>query len=555
MLLVLIIPLLPAAAATIPFVVRGVQGKLLQNIQSRLEEIADNKPLDTTSNEELRDEISQALYPFGYFNATSTVTRQDNQLFITVKTGPQTILSKISTQISGEGRDNPAINSALKKFPLKTGQAFNSNIYDKAKQSLVTVAETQGYLHASFAKTELLINREANTAAINLIFDTGPQYYFGQVEFDPTYISPELLHRYIPFQIGAPYSTEQLQTFNTALASSGYFNNVIVKPDLGGQQQTIPVHVHMQRAHRINYSLGLGFGTDTGIRGRLGYHVVPVNRFGHKFNLIALGSFKENRLQGQYIIPGKNPLIDQYDLFGSLSSLNYGAGYSNSALITFAQRHNLSNFQRVLSLNSLYERFNYDNTPKYESITLFPKATLTWLNKSDPLFSPNGYNLSVSTLGATKALLSEINFMQASIDAKAAYMVEKTHTRFYVHGIQGLTLINDINQLPLSLSLLLGGADNLKAYTFNSIGPGKILSYGGIEVQQETYPHWYLMGFLDSGDVYNPSPRNWQSDVGLGLMWVSPIGPIKVGVAQGIADSFHHFERKPRLVINMGPDL
>lgn len=72
------------------------------------------------------------------------------------------------------------------------------------------------------------------------------------------------------------------------------------------------------------------------------------------------------------------------------------------------------------------------------------------------------------------------------MDIKAAMRIEPLRLRLYGHAIQGVTAINNINQQPVSLALLLGGMDNLKAFGFNSIGPGRILSYGGFEIQKET---------------------------------------------------------------------
>lgn len=38
-------------------------------------------------------------------------------------------------------------------------------------------------------------------------------------------------------------------------------------------------------------------------------------------------------------------------------------------------------------------------------------------------------------------------------------------------------------------------------------------------------------------------------------MWVSPIGPIKVGLAQAVNHQMERIGHNPRLVISMGPDL
>jgi translocation and assembly module TamA len=145
---------------------------------------------------------------------------------------------------------------------------------------------------------------------------------------------------------------------------------------------------------------------------------------------------------------------------------------------------------------------------------------------------------------------------QIAIDGKAAITFRPIKTRVYLHAIQGLTQVNNVNQIPLSLAQLLGGAGNLKGYNYNSLGPGKIISYGGVEIQKETFKKWYLLGFVDGGDVYKPIVRDFKYDIGIGLMWVSPVGPIKVGIAQAVTHNLNRDQgRSPKIVINMGPDL
>ncbi|MDP1601974.1 MAG: BamA/TamA family outer membrane protein [Legionella sp.] len=555
LILTLCMPFLMGAEMSATIQVKGIKGKLLSNVQSRLDELAENKSLITQSEEALKLQIEKAMYPYGFFKPDIDIIHQGSRWTFIINPGPRLLINKFSLTLTGAGATNHFINKALREIPLKQGDPLNSVKYEQTKQLLMNAAEHQGYLHASFDKAEVLIDKANYTSSITLIFNTGPQYFFGQVRFDPTYISPDVLRRYIPFEYGQPYSGDQLQEFNNYLIGSGYFRAVSVKPqtDTG---DIIPIDVHLEPRARTNYSLGVGFGTDTGIRGRAGMHIVPLNPAGHKFNAVALGSFNENALQAQYIIPGKNPLTDQYEITGSLSTLSYDVGYSRALLLSMSQRHNTTNFQRVLSLNNLHDRYNYSLQPKFEKFSFFPKASFTWLNKSNQLFSPNGYNVTVNGFVANKSVLSELSFSQASIDAKAAFTLEAIRTRLYFHTINGITEINNINEFPLSLALLLGGAENLKGYDYNSIGPGKILTYGGFEIQKETKKNWFLTGFFDTGAIYDPRLKSLKNDVGIGLMWVSPIGPIKIGVAEPVDAQFNRMpHRNPHLVISMGPDL
>ncbi|HAT2126908.1 TPA: BamA/TamA family outer membrane protein [Legionella pneumophila] len=551
---ILCFPLFAQDKKTALFEIYGIKGKVLANVETRLDELGHIKPLSQFTPTELQDQINKAIQPFGYFNAEISINHLNNKIIIKIQPGAQIRIASIKAELTGEGAQNPLLRKTLKELPLHIGDPLFSEQYEKAKQNIINSAENMGYLHGVFKKAEILIDERKKSAQITLIFDTGSQYYFGQAQFDPTYISPQLLHRFVPFHPGQPYATDQVLKLNDYLSNSGYFSSVLVKPQIT-DAQTVPVIVHLQPVPKYSYSFGLGYGTDTGVRGKAALHVIPVNRQGHKFNAVAQGSFRQNALQAQYVIPGKNPVADQYALTGNFSNLNYNAGYSNATLLSLSQLHNVNQFQRALSLNALYESFHYSQQPNTDQFLLYPKANITLSQTKNLLFSPSGYNITFNALGANKAVLSHLNFGQLSLDAKAALTLDSLHLRLYGHTIQGITAINDINELPLSLALLLGGTDNLKAYSFNSIGPGKIITYGGFEIQKEFKKNWYLVGFYDAGDVYNPSVKNIQYDIGGGLMWVSPIGPIKVGLAQSVNNKMERIGHNPRLVISMGPDL
>ncbi|MBA2649984.1 MAG: BamA/TamA family outer membrane protein [Legionella sp.] len=537
------------------FELSGISGKVQANVKKRLQELQQNKALHDTDAMELRHQILKAMQPYGYFHPEITLQTNNKKLNISIKKGPSLHLATVTAQLIGPGSNNPKLVALVNNIPLQSGHILSMRDYNKVKLNWLSTAENLGYLHASFKKAEIFIDEANNSADISLIFDTGPLYYFGQVQFDPTYINPKLLHKFVPFHAGDPYSTKQILEFNNYLSNNGYFNSVLIKPLITDSQE-VPIHVQLQPVTKYSYTLGGGYGTDTGLRGRADLHVIPVNKSGHLFNASAQGSFTQNVLQAQYLVPGFNPMVDQYTLTGNFSNLDYNSGYSNAILVSLAQQHHQDWFQRNLSLNALYEGFTYNNQPNSYQFLLYPKATFTLSQSQNKLFSPTGFTFNVNTLVASKLALSSIDMGQVSLDAKGAYMFDPLRLRLYGHLLQGLTITKDINKVPLSLALLLGGTENLKGYSYNSIGPGKVISYGGFELQKETKKNWYILGFFDAGFVDAPNINKPHLDLGLGLMWVSPIGPIKIGVAQAINNQFQRLnDTKPRLVISMGSDL
>jgi translocation and assembly module TamA len=533
----------------------GVDAAVQSNIEKRLDELQQIKPLLEFQRDELIQQTTRAMQAFGYFHPQiKLIYNNEKNVIISILPGPQIHVISMNIILLGEGQNNLILQETKNKIPLRVGDPLLSEQYNLAKQNLMNKAENLGYLHANFLKAEILVDEQQNSARISLVFDTGPLFYYGQVQFNPTYISPKLLRRYIPFTPGSPYSSDKVLKLNEYLSNSGYFNSVVVKPELS-ESQTVPILVQLKPVSKYSYTLGAGYGTDTGVRGTAAFHITPVNPMGHKFNAVAQGSFRQSALQAQYLIPGNNPVTDQYAITSNFSNLNYNAGYSNSLLLAIGQQHNTDHFQRTLSVNALYEDFHYSLQPNTYQFLLYPKATVTLREASNILFSPSGYNLTLNALGSNKYTFSNLDFGQLSFDGKAALMIEPLRLRLFGHTIQGLTAMDDITQLPLSLAQLLGGTDNLKGYTYNSIGPGKYITYTGIELQKEFKKNWYLVGFYDVGDVFNPTQIHLQYDVGGGLMWVSPIGPIKVGLAQPINRQFQKTKNNPRLAISMGPDL
>lgn len=555
-LIFLLFSLLLIGATNLPVIkISGLQGDALLNIENHLKEIFKYQK-QIESPDALKQHVTEALQPFGYLKPKIIIYENSKKrIRLHIIPGSILIIKSLLIKIEGEGEENPCILRELHKIKLKENTAFNNAEYENTKNNLLTAAEKEGFLKASYSKSEVLIDEDNFSAQITLILNTGKRFYFGPVVFNDTYIAKNLLYRYVPFSPGTPYSTEAINKFSSNLSQSGYFKSVIVKPDTT-QGTEVPVQVTLEQIKKINYTIGGGYGTDTGIRGRAGLHITPLSECGDKFNLIAQGSVKENALLAQYLIPGRNPVVDRYSFSGGVSTYNYNTGYANSLQLSAAEQHSLTFFQRVLSLNLLHERFTYTYEPRTTKTLLYPKGAFSFRYVEKPLFSPSGYNISLTGLGAGKFLLSDINVIQGIFDAKLALRVDPLRLRFYFHTTQALTATKNINDLPLSLAPLLGGPENLKGYGINSIGPGRILNYFGFEIQKETIDNWYVRAFYDAGDVYNPSDRDFKYDIGLGIMWVSPVGPIKIALAQPVNKNLTKVkDRRLVFVLNIGPDL
>jgi translocation and assembly module TamA len=587
-----------AASAAKPalFTVTGLEKKQQTNVEHRLADLYAHPTNHPITKNFLEEQIKKALTPYGFFNPTIHITPPTHKHpgVIHVNPGPKLVITHLTVRMSGSGQYNPEIRHAYLNLPIRKGDGFNSILYEEAKNSLTNAAEHQGYLNATYEQAFVLIDEEKNQATILLHLDTGVRSYFGRIHFGTGEIQPtppvkdappiprlskilavfspkgsdngifskkrivlsnNLLYRYIPFKYGHPYSNDDIMEFNSNLKSSGYFKTVDIKPGTEIDRY-VPLNVYLEPIERFRYSLSGGYGTDTGARGRIGLHITPLNSYGHKLDFVAQGSSNQNAAQMKYTVPGYDPVHDQFNINGGFNNLNYVSGNSQSGRLSLVYQHITPRYQHILSLNGLHEAFRYNNQTPNERTVVYPRASLAWREATDPLFSPSGYNITVNGLAATRAVFSSLSLAELILDAKAALTLDIIRTRFYGHILQSITQVNDVYALPLSLAQLLGGPENMKGFSYNSIGPGKLLSYGGIELQKETIDTWYVIAFIDKGTVYRPDPKLVQYDVGFGLMWRSPVGPIKMAIAQPTNKYLNPLrDAGVRFVVNMGPDI
>ncbi|MFP3701793.1 POTRA domain-containing protein, partial [Burkholderia sp. SIMBA_013] len=67
---------------------------------------------------------------------------------------------------------------------LKEEQRFIHSNYEQVKSRLLSLASQRGYHDARFLKHNVEIDIAENTADIEVVFDSGKRYQYGQVIFE-----------------------------------------------------------------------------------------------------------------------------------------------------------------------------------------------------------------------------------------------------------------------------------------------------------------------------------------------------------------------------------
>src|SRR5690606_33463746 len=103
---------------------------------------------------------------------------------IRITPGEAVRVRELDIGIEGPGADDPAFDGIRNQTALRVGMRLNHGAYEQVKGELTRVAAANGYLAARLVRSEMLVDPAGHTAGIALRLDTGPRYYFGEVQID-----------------------------------------------------------------------------------------------------------------------------------------------------------------------------------------------------------------------------------------------------------------------------------------------------------------------------------------------------------------------------------
>lgn len=564
----------PASTGKVHVNISGVKGEQLSNVQGYLEIYSFNGKA-APSPARLRylhrsavDQIKRALQPFAYYKtqveSDLKQTSSGWQARYTITKGPAIKVKQLDLRVSGAAEQDPEFQKALAETTLKEGQHLDQQAYEKLKKRFQALASERGYFDAKLKQHEVRIHLPSDSATITLHLSSGDRYKLGEVAFneEKPWISPRLLHRFNDILPGQPYDAGDLQRLQGDLSSADYYKQVEINADpKTATGLIIPIEVQLKPRNPRKYILGAGYGTDTGARVKAGITGRRVNHRGHHYTSEILISQIRYGIAGKYIIPAGDPRTDAYGLRASYEdehsdTRNYQAynigGY-------FKYRDNL--WIKTYALDYRVERFELTNESPTSTLLI---PSVNWTRTFPPelekrVHPDKGAWLQLRLRGGHDALLSDTTFLQPLASAKWIRGFDN-RSRIIGRLAIGSTYVDDFSKLPTSLRYFTGGDRTIRGHKYNVIGPsdnenavvgGKNLNEASLEYEYPIKEKWSIAAFVDYGDAFDNKP-DYKTGVGLGLRWISPIGPVRIDLGHGIKQPPGS---RLRLHLTIGPDL
>lgn len=570
---------IPSPYLKVSVILQGLEPNLENRILTGLSiKAAENEPKLTRDRIELlselgQEEVIQRLEALGYYQS-----QVDYQLIANVKTQPQTIqvrynvkrgsptyIGNIHIEIIGEGKDHPALE-AIRQYPtLFRGMQLEHKTYEDYKEELLGKALQLGYLNASFSESAIQINAPRNRADIILKLDTGKRFIFGIVSFVDAHYPDCYLERYVPFRTGDPYTTEQISNLQKALWASDLFRRVRVYPDTNNiENYSVPIEVRLKDKPLNTYTVGVGYGNETGFRGNVGWDHRLTSFPGHRLSTQLRGSKKRNRANILYSIPGLDPTAEQLLLESAATAERFKGKSSKRWDNSITKIIKCGSWERIQGLHYLIEVFREDSKdPKQHTHFLFPTLGYIWRNIQKTTPFSHGVRVLFTTKGAVRSLASSTSFAQAELEPKWAILLGEC-ARLILRGDLGATFVQNHKLLPLSLRFFAGGEDSVRGYQYNDLGPkernasgkeivvgGRYLLVGSVEIERLIYGHLSSAVFVDAGNAMNRFNDPLRVGAGVGVRWATPLGPFKLDIAHPVRKG----KFRPRFYLSFGVDF
>jgi translocation and assembly module TamA len=484
---------------------------------------------------------------------------------IDVSPGPQALVGAVRVRVEGAIAQDPEAQEQRQLiqdlWTLATGEPFSQAAWDSAKQLALKQLLARRYPTARLLSSRAEVNADTALVDLELQLDSGPAFKLGalEVQGEKRY-SAELIGRFARLQPGADYVQSELVEAQQRLTDSGYYDSAYVNMDLTGDPAHATVHVLVKEASMQKAIFGIGASTDSGARlsAEHTYNQVPgidwraVNKVTVSRDSSSFSSDWTSQ-PGDSLWRWASSALVQRDKVGEI---DVNIQRARAGRFTTDAELDQSYYLQFERTDVLYREI--DQHIANEAATANYAFALRKFD-SRPFPSSGwglGGELSAGTvMGSEQEPFSRLllrGLLYQPLGQSEGNLFARQHAGRIVYRAQaGGVFVNNARNVPFNQLFLTGGDNTVRGYKHEEIGvthdgvlsaeSGRYLATGGIEWQRPIVRNglmtdWETALFVDTGAVANRVEEfSFKTGVGVGARWRSPIGPLQIDVAYGVA--------------------
>jgi len=569
----------------------GVDGELRRNVLAllSLERYKDHERLEPGAVQRLYnridDEVRTALRPYGYYDPkiTSSIEPPDKEhhwhVGITIDPGQPVLIDSISVQVQGPGASDTVFTRITDAVPIHSGDRLSHAAYEQLKSSLERAAATYGYLDARMLRSEMQVDRDAHKAAISLQLDTGERYAFGATTIIQASVRDKYVRRFLRYKEGDPYNALQLLRTQFALDDSQYYSTVEVEAgERDRVQHTVPITIRANNS-RIGYSLGGGYGTDTGFRGTASLTVPRLNSYGHRFRIQMQLSQIQQTFDARYDVPFGDPALEKFTLeLNGQQSIQGNNVTTNAIQFGPGVTQILGSWQRIITINGVHTVTDDPIITRQIDNLIVPSLVFASVPEGylgEALFSRGLY---AQLIGSTTTLGARENFLRLDLQAERVVPLSRLW-HLLLRSEFGADSISHVENLPGIYRFFAGGDRSVRGFAYDDLSPvvlapgpptppgtppsaripvkpgGRDLITGTVEIERDLPHNFGVAAFVDGGNAIDHFTDPLAYSVGIGFRLRLPVVTVGLDVAQALRAPGFDGLPGPRLHLNISPKL
>lgn len=555
----LLILLLPGVLVAGPVEVTGVSGELQANIAQGINSFEPGESLQPVPRIWKR-RARQAAEALGYYKANFNWREASGKFQLHVVPGERVRWMAPRLLCNGVECVGKLQPTATLTAAMHAGEGLDHREYEKLKSQWLAGLWEAGLLDAKYSHSELRVDLDSNTAQAILLLETGEAYLLDRLEFSGSRLDVDLLKRLASLEQGQVLSYERLSTAHRNFETSGYFSSIDIRT-IKTSANTATLKIALVDAPRMRVGVGAGFGTDTGLRGRLRLQNPALTHSGHKFsNEIQVSEIGES-VTSTYQVPLSEPL-DKY--------LEFGASYERedvedilstiAGVTAFYRTQWQQNWQANMGASIFYEEADIGLVEDEYTLYGLPSFHISRTWRPELLDPLRGGSLLFGVAGSTPELGADTDFLRLHTQAKRLVHLGGGHT--LLGKIEAGALVTDsVKNTPVTQRFFAGGDQSVRGYDYRSLSPvseegvrqgGQYLNVGSLEYSFRFRPRWRAALFVDTGRAYDDSSARFNTGAGFGVRWLSPIGQVRIDLASPVDNPL---QSGWRLHISMGDAL
>ena len=465
----------------------------------------------------------------GYYRVKVTAKTNNSTIYLNIQQNQPIKVASINME------------SEFKDFAIfEKNKRFRTVDFSETKKKIVDFLEQHGYpTYKMDAKA--YVDIDEYRVDVNISVKKGEKRFFSKTDFNnSSQIDNELIKEEIVYEEGELYNVLKLEESYENIYRLGVFEKISMEADFNNTEGKAPIKLTLKEGKTKEFVSSLGYDTEDGARGGAEY-------IDHNF----FGNLREFRAGVQVSQRGYNAYTSflepriEVPLLGRITfenELDYEK-WDYDAYVEKLLTERVTFGKSLIGLEHYFgfqlERSNIESeipaflAGNYLINSLFYRVLID--GRDSVVDAKNGYYTSFYVEKSMKQLGSDIDYLK--LLGEARYIKEFKPMVFALK----MTVGTLSEQTPPFKHFFLGGALSNRGYEYRALGPVESgYPVGGLSVLDGSFESRYyvtdafsLVGFMDVSKLsqeVNDFSGDWYQSYGVGLRYLSVIGPLRLDV-------------------------